>query len=144
MRDPEKIPITEVTDAELSALHAKYSRPDEKPFEADLSDAAWVKAETEAQEELDRKMLVSTIEGLSLSARLVRLLSGERDQVPADRTIGFVSDGGLERNPLAAMIAVREYEAFPKGDATPENVLEKLLDFFCLLESRFESMGVYA
>ncbi len=117
----------------------------ERTVNVDLSDEAWRKVAQAAQEEQDIQMLVSFVEGQQATARGIRRVLADRDSTGADDIIGFIAEGGLLRDPDAAIIAMREYNAFLReGPIRGGDVVERMLDFYQRLQTAFRKARLAA
>ena len=78
--------------------------------------------------------------------RTVRFLVADRGSVGADELIGFIADGGLSKDAMTAMVALREYSAFvvSTDHITGDTVLDSLIGFYASLDRALQSAGIAA
>ncbi len=141
-RDLMMMPVAKLTDAELAQVRSILIKRQNPPISTnvDLSDEAWRKVEAKAQEEQDIQMLVSFVEGQQAAARGIRRVLEDRDSTGADDIIGFIAEGGLLRDPDAAIIAMREYGSFLRegGPIRVGDIVERYLSFYARLQVAFQ------
>ena len=146
-RDLMMMPVAKLTDAELAQVRSILIKRQNPPISTnvDLSDEAWRKVEAKAQEENDIRALISFVEGQQATARGVRSLIADRGCTGADEIMAFIAEGGLLRDPDAALVAMREYNAFLReGPIRGGDVVERMLDFYQRLQTAFRKARLAA
>ena len=144
-RDLTMMPMEKLTDAELAQVRSILIKRQNLPISTnvDLSDEGWRKVEAKAQEERDIRALISFVEGQRATALAFAI--ADRGCTGADDIMGFIAEGGLLRDPDAAIIAMREYSAFLReGPIRVGDVVERMLDFYQRLQTAFRKARLAA
>jgi uncharacterized protein YbjQ (UPF0145 family) len=142
------LPIPELTNDELASLRVVLNgRIKGLPrITADLSDETWREAVLKEEAAAIPRDMERFLDEQATMAKALRRLTAERDSSGADEVIGFIADGGLEKNARAAMVTKREYATLLRRyvDVSPDQVVDVLIGFYSTLALALQNAGVAA
>jgi hypothetical protein len=139
------IPMARLADEALKLLReevATESHEAEKYQLVNFNSTDWEKLIKEEE----RTHMISDAEefldGARIVAKNMRRLLEDRDSVPGSDAIGFIADGGLEKNIDAAKIARTEYRQFLRTRKSKDDVIDQMISFYEKLSYIFRKEGV--